>query len=70
MPENSILFVGPIPPPITGFSIINESLSSKFSSRGINVIKLDTSPGIIERNLGYIFRRLISIIKVLILDIT
>ena len=35
---------------------------NKIESHGINVIKLDTSAGMIERNLGYMFRRVKSII--------
>ena len=62
IPEHSIIIVGPFPPPVTGLSTINEKMFNKIESHCINVIKLDTSAGIIERNLGYIFRRVKSII--------
>ena len=39
-------------------------MSNKISSYGLNVTKLDTSPGTIERNLGYIFRKVKSIIRI------
>jgi len=62
MPEHSIIIVGPFPPPVTGLSTINEKMLNKIESHGINVIKLDTSAGMIEKNLGYMFRRVKSII--------
>jgi len=65
MSKHSIIIVGPFPPPVTGLSTINERMLNKIESQGINVIKLDTSAGIIERNLGYIFRRIKSILRVM-----
>ena len=38
-----------------------------FKSRGLNVIKLDTSSGSIVKNIGYLFRRIKSIIIVALL---
>lgn len=39
-----ILVVGPLPPPITGMSMINWFVAEKFINHGIQVKQLDTSP--------------------------
>ena len=64
MSEHSIIMVGPFPPPVTGLSTINEKLFNKVEKHGINVIKLNTSPGTIDKNLNYILQRIKSILRV------
>jgi len=63
MHKQSIIIVGPFPPPVTGLSTINERMARKLISNSINVIKLNTSPGTLKKNQKYIFKRITSIIS-------
>ena len=44
MPGGKILFVGPLPPPIHGFSVMNRAVHQTLVAAGFTVYTVDTSP--------------------------
>ncbi len=57
-----IYFVGPFPPPLHGMSAINQAVYERLMNEKKNIIKLDTAPATLKRDL---FSRLSRIGKIL-----
>jgi glycosyltransferase involved in cell wall biosynthesis len=55
--KKSCIVIGPFPSPVTGLSIVNQFIAQKMNDYKINVIKYDTSPGSINRNRSYYFKK-------------
>lgn len=55
-----ILFVGPLPPPVHGFSVMNQAVSCTLREAGLDVVSIDTAPGALLRTMS---RQSISAIR-------
>jgi glycosyltransferase involved in cell wall biosynthesis len=58
-----IYFVGPFPPPLHGMSAINQAVYERLLNEKKNIIKLDTAPKTLKRDLFSRFSRLGKILR-------
>lgn len=56
-----VILVGPLPPPVHGFAVMNQLMLEHFKASFREVIACNTSPAVKGGTLGYIFRTIFSI---------
>jgi glycosyltransferase involved in cell wall biosynthesis len=61
--SGGVIFVGILPPPVTGANVINAACIAFLRKRGIAVKHLDTSPGSLRKDLTYHFRRITRVFR-------
>jgi glycosyltransferase involved in cell wall biosynthesis len=58
--EKMVCMVGPFPPPVHGLSSVNLSVSGMLKAKDIKVVRMDLSPGSLERSPIYHIQRVLS----------
>lgn len=65
MKNRSILFIGPLPPPLTGMAYVNEKMKNVFISRNMKISVINTSADNLNLSVKTRIKRLYKVIKLI-----